>query len=122
MDKAWHGIHYVLTGTADATDHPLGFLVSGGTPIGSEDFGYGPDRAFSSAQLAAITGLLESLDRVTLFARYEPKKMDRAGVYPQFWARDGDDGFDYIFENFERMRAFFIEAQKHQFGLLIFLC
>src|SRR5688500_6275073 len=34
LDKAWHGIHYLLTGTAWEGAEPLNFLVAGGRPVG----------------------------------------------------------------------------------------
>ena len=30
VDKAWHGLHFLLTGTAWEGDFPLNFIVSGG--------------------------------------------------------------------------------------------
>lgn len=122
VDKAWNGIHYLLTGEVEETAHPLGFLVSGGQPIGKEDVGYGPARAFSSTKLAAICDQLAPLSRETLHTRYQPKEMDRAGVYPEIWARDGDDGFEYLFSNFEQMREFFQEARRRKWGMLIYFC
>lgn len=49
LDKAWHAIHYLLTGEADEVPGPLGFLVSGGAPVGAIEVGYGPARAFTSS-------------------------------------------------------------------------
>jgi hypothetical protein len=122
VDKAWNAIHYLLTGAVDEADHPLAFLVNGGTPVGKEDVGYGPARVFTSAELSLINKLLEPFDRETLHARYQPREMDRAGVYPKIWARDGEDGFDYIFTNFDSMRTFFSQAEQRQLGMLVFFC
>lgn len=36
LHKAWHGIHFVLTGSAWGGEPPLNFLVSGGASIGDE--------------------------------------------------------------------------------------
>jgi hypothetical protein len=49
LDKAWHGIHFLLTGTNWAGDPPLNFLVAGGAQVGDIDTGYGPAR-FSTRQ------------------------------------------------------------------------
>lgn len=40
LDKAWHGLHFLFTGTAWEGDPPLNFLVSGGREIGDVDVGY----------------------------------------------------------------------------------
>ena len=54
IDKAWHGIHYLLTGTAWEGAAPLNFLVAGGRPVGDVDVGYGPARAFSGAEVVGF--------------------------------------------------------------------
>jgi Domain of unknown function (DUF1877) len=41
LDKSWHGIHYLLTGTASGGVAPVNFLVAGGRPVGKLDVGYG---------------------------------------------------------------------------------
>jgi len=46
LDKAWHGLHYLLCGALEPAPGPLGQAVFGGTEIG-EDPGYGPARYFS---------------------------------------------------------------------------
>jgi len=120
VDKAWQAIHYLLTGTAEPTDALLGFLVTGGATLEDTDVGYGPPRSFTSAQVASIVSELGSLDRDELRRRYKPKEMDDHDVYPQIWARDGDEGFNYIWEHFESLRSFLAEAQRRKQGLLVF--
>jgi hypothetical protein len=53
VDKAWHGLHFLLNGDPWSGSPPLDFIV-GGEAIGEVDVGYGPARGFSSAQVAAI--------------------------------------------------------------------
>lgn len=43
LDKSWHGIHYLLTGTAWGIGEGAGAAILGGDEIG-EDGGYGPAR------------------------------------------------------------------------------
>jgi Domain of unknown function (DUF1877) len=40
LDNAWHGIHYLLTGTSYEGQEPLCHLLLGCTSIGDEDIGY----------------------------------------------------------------------------------
>lgn len=54
LDKTWHALHYLFTGTAWAGDFPACFLVSSGEPVGDVDVGYGPARSFTPAQTKAI--------------------------------------------------------------------
>lgn len=36
LDKAWHGLHYLLTGTAWEGEPPLNVLAAGGREVGTE--------------------------------------------------------------------------------------
>jgi hypothetical protein len=45
VDKAWHGIHFLLCGQAWESPFPLGFIL-GGEEVGDVDVGYGPARVF----------------------------------------------------------------------------
>ena len=120
VDKAWQAIHYLLTGTADPIDGLLGFLITGGTTIEGTDVGYGPPRSFTSTQVASIASDLRALDRDALHRRYKPKEMDEHDVYPQIWARDGVEGFDYIWQHFEGLRSLLEEAHRRKQGLLVY--
>src|SRR5437763_590834 len=37
LRKTWHGLHFVLNGTAREGDDPLCFLLSGGAAVGPQD-------------------------------------------------------------------------------------
>src|SRR5438270_9992408 len=41
VDKAWHGIHFLLTDSDWEGEGPLAFILHGGREI-NEDLGYGP--------------------------------------------------------------------------------
>ena len=43
LDKAWHCIHFMLTGSTYDVTQPLGGAVLGGDGVG-DDLGYGPAR------------------------------------------------------------------------------
>ena len=66
--KAWHAIHFLLTGQARPANGLLGFLCSGGAVIAGADVGYGPPRAYTSDQVAALVATLSRLDREALIA------------------------------------------------------
>ena len=46
VDRTWHLLHFLLTGSADDAEHPLSFLAAGGRAV-SDDLGNGPLRAFT---------------------------------------------------------------------------
>ena len=62
VDKAWHAIHFVLTGRVwdIPGDNVLGQMVLGGEPVSEEDFGYGPARLLSKETTAQIAEALKT--------------------------------------------------------------
>src|SRR6186713_1857068 len=64
IHKAWHAIHYILTGTADGGEAPDCFLLDGGTtlgPPGDDDDGYGPPRLLRPEQVRAFNEVLQPI-------------------------------------------------------------
>jgi hypothetical protein len=120
VDKAWHGIHFLLTGTASEGAMPLGFIVDGGTTIG-EDMGYGPARGFSDSEVARIAGALAAVSAAEIHARYDAAELARAEVYPDIWERDGDHARDYLVTYFEQLSAFIAGAAEEREALIVFI-
>lgn len=120
VDKAWHGIHYLLTGSASEGAPPLNFLVLGGEALG-EDMGYGPPRGFSPSGVKAIAAALSAVTSDTLSARYDPSAMQRQEVYPGFWVREGEEGLTYVINYFDELKQFVIEAAESGEALVVFL-
>jgi hypothetical protein len=123
LDKAWHGIHYMLTQTAWEGDEPLNFLVSGGNSVGNVEVGYGPARVFSAQEVKAIGAALGPLSRDLLRARFNPQEMMTLEIYPEIWDRDpaDDDTFGYCAEYFESLKAFVEETTRRDMGLVVYL-
>ncbi len=120
VDKAWHAIHYMLTGSADGGPEPACLAILGGIEIG-EDLGYGPPRLLNAEDVSRIASLLESLPPDTFAKRYDPKAMDAAGIYPEIWERDGDEGLDYVLEWYQVLRTFYLDARGRHDGVLLWL-
>jgi len=126
IDKAWHGIHFLLTGTAWEGDGPLAFVVNGGTPIGDEDghdVGYGPARGFTSGEVREIAEALAGIDSKDLDGRFDPAAMTKAEVYPSIWDRapEEDDTLGYLREHYVVLRSFVTEAAAAGQALLVWL-
>lgn len=121
-DKAWNAIHYLLTGTAEGGTFPAAFILHGGIPLGDEDDGYGPARLFSPDEVALINDTLQKETLESFQSRYDGRAMDKAKVYPQIWARDGDEGFDYVWESFERLKDFVRTTRETNQHLLVNFC
>jgi hypothetical protein len=123
LDKAWHGIHYLLTQSAWDGDEPLNFLLGGGSQVGELDVGYGPARAFSSKQVRAIASALEPIDDSFLGTRFDPEEMMSLEIYPTIWDRDPekDDTFGYCAGHFAELKSFIGRAAERNTGLLIYM-
>jgi Domain of unknown function (DUF1877) len=123
IDKAWHGIHFLLTGSAWEGEPPLDFVVAGGTPIGDVDLGYGPARALSSTEVRTLAQALEAIPPAELHSRFAPEAMMNADIYPAIWDRplDEDDTRGYLVEFYEALRDFVLEAAREREALLVFL-
>jgi hypothetical protein len=122
LDKAWHGLHFLLTGTAWEGDEPACFLVRGGREIGDEDVGYGPARALSPDQVGRFADFLASISHDDLRRRYDPLKMTELEIYPDVWSRthDGDDTeWEYLEQGFETLREFVTRARGLGEGIIV---
>ena len=123
LDKAWHGIHYLLTGTASEGRKPLDFLVSGGRVVGNVDVGYGPARVFSAAETRAVHEALARLGDDELRGRFNPQDMTKQDIYPEIWNNDPeeDDPLGYLTEYLGTLRGFLAQAVQHGHGLVVYL-
>ncbi len=84
VDKAWHVLHYLLTGSAEESAGPLGFFLSGGRLIGEWTRGSdAPPRAFFAEEAKRISDELEQLTDEALLSRFDWPEMMRHQVYPE---------------------------------------
>ncbi|MEV4702383.1 YfbM family protein [Actinoplanes sp. NPDC049316] len=116
LDKAWHGIHFLLAGNAWETTPGAGEAVLGGDPIAEEE---GHDaRLLTPDQVAAIAAGLRDVDAAALRSRYDAAALKEAEIYPGIW--DEDDVLDtYLLPNFDKLRSFYLTAAgQHQAVLL----
>lgn len=108
LDKAWHAIQFLLTGSAWEGEPPMNFIVGGGTPIENSDGGYGEARFFTKDEVTAISSALAGLSVESLLARYDGKELADADIYPSIWARpdEQDENLDYIRENYAELQSY----------------
>jgi|SRR5882762_2700693 len=112
LDKAWHGIHYLLTGSAETNGTLASRVIMGGEDIGP-DQGYGPAQLLYPEEVKAIAQLLEQTTPEMLRGRFKPKEMTRADVYPGvIWERDGDQALEYLLVDYKKLVAFYKRAAE----------
>ena len=118
IDKAWHGLHYLLCGAPEPAPRPLGQAVFGGIENG-EDQGYGPARYFTVAQVAEIAGALQSPSlEQELRARFDAEAMTQMGLYPGVWKTDD---LDWLIEAFHTVRDFYASASQTERAVVTIL-
>lgn len=113
LDKAWHGIHYLLTKTAWGAEFPLGF-IAGGQQINDEA------RIYSAREVGQIAAALAPLDAQALSANFDPDNMDAIGIYPQIWTDEGQQALDYCLHYFGPMQNFIEDTAARKLGMIIF--
>lgn len=116
IEKAWHGLHYLLTGSPTDTAPPLGAAILGGQEVG-EDLGYGPARYLTPAEVAAVADALDQVTHADLDARYDPSIMDQQKIYPGHW--DDPDSADWMIDTFDEVKAYYAQARERGYGMLL---
>ena len=123
IEKSWHGIHFVLTGSDWGGASPLNFLVSGGMEVGDEDVGYGPARAFTSAQVRAIYGALAQLPPEQFARRIDLAALEEAGIYPEIWEREDEAAAnrEFLTRHYAALRRYVEGLARDGAGMLIYI-
>lgn len=110
LDKAWHGVHFLLSGETEPGTALLSQPVLGGTPLGEDDegfSGYGPARYFTPVQ---VTELANALNRPGLeseaVARFDPDRMSELEIYPGWQSSDAG----WLVDGLRRLRDFYSQA------------
>lgn len=123
LDKAWHGIHFLLTGSAYGGDHPYNFIATGGREVGDVEVGYGPARVLTAAQTREVHEALSAISDESLRQRFNPDEMMAQNIYPEIWDRDDeeDDALGYLMEYVEILRGFLAQAVEERVGVVLYL-
>lgn len=120
LDRAWHAIHFALTGSRLGGDEPLNFLVSEGTPVGEVDVGFGPARVLTSRQVQAIASRLSEISPDHVARSVDLSALDAHRIYPGNWQTDGRD-VTYVVENYREMRDLIVRVAERGEGLILYI-
>lgn len=121
LDKSWHAIHFLLSGTAWEGTMPEGFLLCSGAVIGDIDVGYGPARAYTAAETASIHACLAALPPDQLRMRFDAKVLAREEIYPDIWDREDEEDVDYVLHYYKSLREFVAHTTDRGEGMVIYL-
>jgi hypothetical protein len=123
IGETWHGLQYLLTGTAWDGQAPLDFLVRGGEDVGDIPSDEGTARLFSAAQVKALAQALQALPEKTLSQRYAPARMQEEDIYPGFWEEPPEDldPREELLSYFAELQEFTGQVARRGLGLLVFI-
>lgn len=108
IDKAWHGVHWLLTGSAEPDSSIASNVIFGGQPVGDPDEEM--IQVIDEPRVARIASYLAELDRASLRARFDPQAMIRADVYPSGIWEEPELLEDYLLPPVEQLKEFYSSA------------
>jgi hypothetical protein len=115
LEKACHGVHYLMCGATDPGSTLLSQVVMGGTEVG-EDLGYGPARYFEADKIPDIVRELTGAGLESeMQARFDPAQMTTAQIYPFGWQ---PSDLKWVMDEFHKLRQFFIEAGAAKYAVI----
>src|SRR5262249_35894866 len=120
--KAWHAIHYVLTGSAEGGEEPNCLLLQGGTTLGTpRPDDYDPPRLLSPDQVRSWSAVLQPINRLSVLReRFDHAAMVEAGVYSMNEGEDEkSEDLEFMAEFFKLLRKYVKQAADAGNGLVI---
>ena len=119
IDKSWQAVHYLLCGSIDDGEPPMGYVV----PIRDENFiesGMEFGAFFADAeQVREAAEYLDSLGEDELKGMFDFGAMLRDEVYPIMDEDDEDGFFEYLCGYIWKIKKFYKETAERR-GAVIF--
>ena len=120
IEKAWHGLHYLLAGSVEPGSELLSQAVLGGTELGDdpEGFsGYGPARYFRAAEVRKLAEALRRPEvEAEAAARFNAARMTQLQIYPG-WSQ-GEQDKEWLMAAFRKLREFYGRAAAQKRGVV----
>jgi Domain of unknown function (DUF1877) len=117
VDKSWHGIHFLLTGSVREGNAPLKWVVFAPSELG-EDVGNGPARVLEPDEVVEVSKALAPVTPDKLKRKCDWKLMNDSEIYPQGW-RVGDE--DFIADNFVALKKLYESAARRHMAVIQWL-
>ena len=118
LGTAWHGIHFLLNGSAWGGSGPLYDAVLGGTPVGDPST-YEPVRYLSPAEVAAVVTALPT--EKELVPRFTHQAMRLAEVFPERAWDEAAALTEFLLPAYRLLVAFFSRAAADGEAVLVTL-
>lgn len=119
IDKAWHGVHFVLAGHPYEPGEGLeGTIIFGGTPIGL-DYGMGQARVHTPPEVKAIDQALQAISPDTFTSQFDHSALVANDIYPSGWEdEDEEEGLEYLLDGFIEIKTLFSKAAEKGHAIL----
>jgi Domain of unknown function (DUF1877) len=109
LDKAWHAIHFLITGNASLT-----FLRSGTQIRGVSEH----CEVHSPDSVRALVNAIQSTSVAEIMQGFKPDKLSSAKIYPEGWSADQAS---YVSQHLEQFLTKLIELADQHLGMLIII-
>lgn len=119
LEKAWHGLHYLLTGETWEGEGPLAFLLAGGEQLGDDE--ESPVRWFNPEETARIHEALDGVSDAQLWSRFDAQELEQEGIYPGIWDEPEEDLQEEYFGYFHELKQVVAAATLNGQGLVVSL-
>lgn len=114
LDKAWHGIHFLLTGTDEGGARPASSLLTGQEiDICSETI-----LSLDSDEVKEFYEHIRNISSNELRLRYDQEIMAKLDIYPGYV---DEERLDYFLSYYEILKDFIREVTSHNYALLLML-
>lgn len=124
IDKSWHILHYLFTGSANGKTPPGCYLLEGGRIIKDVEIGYGPVYTLDVQQVKEFSDFVCEFDQQTLEQRFNKEEMKKQKIYV---AENTSSDFKeellpYVLENLRCLKNFLVKTVDENKGLMIYMC
>ncbi|WP_176595123.1 MULTISPECIES: YfbM family protein [Sphingobium] len=114
FDKAWHALHFMLTGEIGSTDHPLNLLVAGDAELfGTDENGFGGFWLAEPDRVSVFASTLSQISDEEIAARYNPERMSAEQIYlSDVFEDEGAEALPYVLQGLPSLRRLVIQASQ----------
>ncbi|MET7509262.1 YfbM family protein [Streptomyces albidoflavus] len=112
--KTWHLLAFLTRRAGFPVD-----LVHGEEPAFTDDWGYGPPRLLTPAQVALAADALHRTSYDQLIRGVDPAELTRAEIYPQIW--DAPASLEWARDFYTALVAFFRAAASAGDAVLVWI-
>jgi hypothetical protein len=118
IEKSWHGLHYLLTGSAVRGPEPLCFLQRGGRSVGRA-LAYGRPRLLGGEFVCLLDAALRAIAADKLWERFDAAQFTAKAIYPNIWQEPEDQLREEYLSYFARLTNFVSWAAARGGELLV---